>query len=118
MSVSAGLLSAAFCPLVVATGSRPSIESNNSLAIRCFICELRLKTWKSHPRKWVDGSDPTYMGARTEFLNPTNGKLVDSSDPASETKRSSVLKSEFRFMAFCVDEQVGSEPSTNLREPE
>jgi hypothetical protein len=34
-------LSAAFCPLVVVSGSRPSIESNNSLAIKCFIGALR-----------------------------------------------------------------------------
>ena len=32
-----------------------------------------MKTQKSHPREWVDGSDPTYMQRRAEFLNPTNG---------------------------------------------
>src|SRR6266404_2959589 len=28
---------------------------------------------KSHRREWVDGSDPTYIRARTAFLNPTHG---------------------------------------------
>src|SRR6266481_5594928 len=28
---------------------------------------------ESHPREWVDGSDPTYIRARTAFLNPTHG---------------------------------------------
>ena len=48
------------------------------------------ETRESHPRQlrqWVDGSDPTYIRARYQFLNPTNGKLVDCSDPASETRR-------------------------------
>src|SRR6266403_2177887 len=64
---------------------------------------------KSHPREWVDGSDPTYIRARTAFWNPTHGsgwivqiqptyehppvleihprEWVDCSDPASDTKR-------------------------------
>src|SRR6266487_4403054 len=32
-----------------------------------------VKTQKSHPREWVDCSDPTYTRAQTEFLNPTHG---------------------------------------------
>ena len=35
--------------------------------------EAGVKTLKSHPRKWVDGSDPAYLGGLPEFRNPTNG---------------------------------------------
>src|SRR6266478_2498516 len=28
---------------------------------------------ESHPRQWVDGSDPTYTRPRTGFFNPTHG---------------------------------------------
>ena len=34
---------------------------------------LRTKTSKSHPRKWVEGSSPTYNEATMELSNPTNG---------------------------------------------
>src|SRR2546426_11574754 len=68
------------------------------------------------PPTGVGGWFRSNLHARTNrVLESHQRKLVDDSDPASETKRPSVFKCEFSFMPFNVDEQVGSEPSTHSR---
>src|SRR5881397_2555283 len=47
---------------------------------------------KSHPREWVDGSDPTYTRPRTAFFNPTHGSgwMVQIQPTRDHAPRSSI----------------------------
>ena len=36
-----------------------------------------MKTHESHPREWVDFSDPAYKGGLWKFANPTNFRWWD-----------------------------------------
>ncbi len=61
---------------------------------------------KSHPRKWVDVSVPTYQMRARPSENPTHGEWVDSSDPAYASRY---------FEVIIGRRKVGSELSTNFR---
>ncbi len=62
---------------------------------------------ESHTRKCVDGSDPAYMRAHTELLNPTHGSSwMVQSPPHASTRR--VL--EFHPRRVC----LGSFEAENL----
>ena len=61
----------------------------------------------------MDGSDPTYMRARIEFSNPTNGSWwIVQIRPPKQGGPSAYERLSFMDL---LREQVGSEPSTNSR---
>ena len=71
-----------------------------------------MKTPKSHPREWVDCSDPTYISGFREFTNPTNGSWwIVQIQPIRPHRR--IMKLNSLLNARLVSE-AGSEQSTNF----
>ena len=61
------------------------------------------KKSKSHPRQWVDASDPLYNESRVRGLKSHQRELVDGSDPLCTE---SLLRLKF-LTALILDYRVG-----------
>src|SRR5258705_11749468 len=74
-----------------------------------------VNTPKSHPRKWVECSDPTYRATASRSENPTNGswwmvQIQPVRSVGSQMKRNSPMYTLSRLVS-----EAGSEQSTNCR---
>src|SRR5258705_1716371 len=74
-----------------------------------------VNTPKSHPRKWVECSDPTYRGRASRSENPTNGswwmvQIQPVRSVGSQMKRNSLMYPLSRLVS-----EARSEQSTNFR---
>ena len=89
--------------MFIEPGSQTTLKLRRSgmSLVRTTCGRDRVKTQKSHPREWVDGSSPAYNGAMAEFLNPTHGSgwIVQIPLWVFESRR----------------EKAGIEQSTNFR---
>src|SRR5512132_996734 len=63
-------------PGAVATGADPFVANelrNNVAGLKAGYYRQCVKTQESHPREWVDGSDPTYQSSADPLGIPPTG---------------------------------------------
>jgi hypothetical protein len=67
--------------------------------------------WESHQRQLVDGSDPTYLGGRFEIWESHPRQLVDGSDPTCSSKH--IAKSKGRYSGNALGRFVSERQDLN-----
>jgi hypothetical protein len=95
-----------------------SVPPRGRGCVKKFRCSCRVENSENptHGSGWIVQIQPTCERAE-RVLKSHQLKLVDSSDPASETKQSRLFQSDLWLImkSSNVDQQVGSEQSTNFR---